>query len=239
MKDIQSQVDHRRINIQKVGVKTISYPITLQDKAQVNQHTIASINMYVNLPHHFKGTHMSRFVEILNDFHGKIDLKNFQIILEKMKEKLDAEAAHLEMEFPFFIQRKQQNGDLDTRCYNCVMHGSLEDSADFKLDISIPLHCKYLANSQIKDQVSDIDQGNVKIAVKFNHFIWIEDLIMLVEQSIDDNVIANDANCDIASLEMLNSQISDRFEHEPAIKWHAITTEKRTNNYTTFATTEF
>lgn len=239
MKDIQNQVDHRRINIQKVGVKTISYPIILQDKAQINQHTIASINMYVNLPHHFKGTHMSRFVEILNDFHGRIDLKNFQIILEKMKEKLDAEAAHLEIEFPFFIQRKQVNGELDTRCYSCLMHGSLEKYADLRLEISIPLHCKYPSGAQPYDKIADIDQGNVKIAVNFNHFIWIEDLIVLVEQSIEDNDTINNVSCNIASLETINSQISDRIAKEPAIKWHAITTEKRTNSYTTFATTEF
>lgn len=239
MKDIQSQIDHRRINIQKVGVKTISYPITLQDKDQVNQHTIASVNMYVNLPHHFKGTHMSRFVEILNDFHGKIDLKNFQLILEKMKEKLDAEAAHLEIEFPFFIQRKHINGDLDTRCYSCLMHGSLESSADLRLEIHIPLHCKPSRISQPDDKIADIDQGDVKIAVKFNHFIWIEDLIMLVEQSIENKNTVSDGWCDIASLETINSKISESIENEPAIKWHAITTEKRTNSYTTFATTEF
>lgn len=239
MKDIQNQLDHRRINIKKVGVKTISYPITLQDKAQVNQHTIATLNMYVNLPHQFKGTHMSRFVEILNDFHGKIDLKNFQLILEKMKDKLDAEAAHIKMKFPFFIQRKQTNGDLDTRCYHCVMHGSLERSTGLKLEISIPLQCKYSSKSQINKKTAGIDQGYVKIAVKFNHFIWIEDLIMLVEQSIDDNITVNDTSCDIASLEIINSQLSERLEKESAIKWHSIITEKRTNSYTTFATTEF
>ena len=105
MKDIQNQVDHRRINIKKVGVKTITYPITVLDKAQSSQRTIATINMYVNLPHHFKGTHMSRFIEILNRFHGKIDMKRFSSILEEMKLRLDAEAAHLEMTFPFFLQR--------------------------------------------------------------------------------------------------------------------------------------
>ena len=85
MKDIQSLSDSRRINIKKVGVKTVSYPITVLDKAQNCQHTIATANMYVNLPHEFKGTHMSRFVEILNEFHGEINIQSFHRILEKMK----------------------------------------------------------------------------------------------------------------------------------------------------------
>ncbi len=81
MKDIQSQSDDRRVNIKKVGVKTISYPIALLDKKNKRQHTIATVNMYVNLPHRFKGTHMSRFIEILNQFHGGWDVHSFNSIL--------------------------------------------------------------------------------------------------------------------------------------------------------------
>jgi GTP cyclohydrolase IB len=95
MKDIQGQRDYRRINIKKVGVKNISYPVTVLDKARKTQKTVATVNMYVNLPHQFKGTHMSRFVEILNRFHGEINLESFHRILEEMKIKLQAEAAHM------------------------------------------------------------------------------------------------------------------------------------------------
>ena len=109
MKDIQSELDSRRIDIKKVGIKTVSYPITVRDKAQKKQHTVATANMYVNLPHKFKGTHMSRFVEILNEFHGEIDINSFQVILEKMKVRLEAEASHLELEFPYFL-KKVRNG---------------------------------------------------------------------------------------------------------------------------------
>lgn len=102
MKDIQSSPDSRRINIRKVGVKTIHYPIIVLDKEKKTQQTVARVNMYVNLPHRFKGTHMSRFVEILNQFHGAFNLKTFHLILEEMKQRLDAEAAHLEIDFPYF-----------------------------------------------------------------------------------------------------------------------------------------
>jgi GTP cyclohydrolase I len=106
MKDIQNQPDDRRINIKKVGIKGISYPISVLDKENKLQRTVGTVNMYVNLPHLFKGTHMSRFIEILNRFHGHINLRSFRLILEEMKTKLKAEAAHIEIEFPYFLKKK-------------------------------------------------------------------------------------------------------------------------------------
>jgi len=149
MKDIQNQEDHRRINIKKVGVKTISYPVTVLDKAHSKQHTIATVNMYVNLPHHFKGTHMSRFVEILNRFHGAIDIGKFHDILEEMKEKLEAEAAHIEMSFAYFLANKKENAEsLKSSKYECCMHGSLEveDDLEFRIEHEGSVEASVLAN---------------------------------------------------------------------------------------------
>src|SRR4030065_2977975 len=106
MNDIQSQRDHRKIEINKVGVKNIRYPITVLDKAKGVQHTVASVNMFVDLPHRFKGTHMSRFVEILNKYKGDIAIKTFSKILMEVKKKLRAKTAHLEVEFPYFIEKE-------------------------------------------------------------------------------------------------------------------------------------
>ena len=140
MKDIQGQRDYRRINIKKVGVKNISYPVTVLDKARKTQKTVATVNMYVNLPHQFKGTHMSRFVEILNRFHGEINLKSFHRILEEMKIKLQAEAAHLEMTFPYFLQKSSgQAQAVGMKEYRCTMHGSLEKTDDLVLEIQVPI----------------------------------------------------------------------------------------------------
>jgi GTP cyclohydrolase FolE2 len=106
LSDIQNTRDHRNINIDKVGVKNIRYPITVLDRAHGRQQTVANINMYVNLPKEFKGTHMSRFIEILNEYHGEIHIRNFATILETMKNRLQAESAHLEITFPYFIEKK-------------------------------------------------------------------------------------------------------------------------------------
>ena len=105
MIDIQNQKDHRNIDIRKVGVKGIKYPIIVMDRAQGTQPVNATINMYVSLPHHFKGTHMSRFVEILNEFRGQINIRTFHTILDQVREKLHAESAHMEIEFPYFIEK--------------------------------------------------------------------------------------------------------------------------------------
>ncbi|NOQ47493.1 MAG: hypothetical protein GQ559_12680, partial [Desulfobulbaceae bacterium] len=139
MKDIQSLRDDRRINIRKVGVKTISYPITVLDKERKVQHTVATVNMYVNLPHRFKGTHMSRFVEILNRFHGSFNLQSFHHILEEVKERLEAEAAHLEIDFPYFLQRPHSSGSIGSERYVCSMHGSLQQTNDLVMKIEVPI----------------------------------------------------------------------------------------------------
>src|SRR3989337_928453 len=120
IKDIQNQPDFRKIAIDKVGVKDISYPIVVLDKKNKFQHTIASVNMYVDLPHHFKGTHMSRFIEILNEHRREVTVKNFTEILEKMKKKFNAETAHMQVEFPYFIEKaapvSTAKGLMDSRC---------------------------------------------------------------------------------------------------------------------------
>ena len=97
MRDVQRENDDRCIPIDKVGVRNLSYPILLRDKAHEFQHTIARVNMYVNLPHNFRGTHMSRFVEILNEYRGEIAIQNIGKILHRMKEVFDAESAHVEL----------------------------------------------------------------------------------------------------------------------------------------------
>ena len=106
MIDIQSSPDFRQIEINKVGVKNIEYPITVLDKRNKIQHTVGRVNMYVNLPHQFKGTHMSRFIEILNEYRGTINIKAISTILKQMKKKLNAESAYMEVEFPYFIEKR-------------------------------------------------------------------------------------------------------------------------------------
>ena len=107
MPDVQASCDKRKIAIDKVGVKHITYPITLRCPATGGvQHTVAQVNMYVGLPHYQKGTHMSRFLEVLNRHHGEIRSDQVMDICHDMQESLEAEEAHLELSFPYFIHKK-------------------------------------------------------------------------------------------------------------------------------------
>src|SRR5438874_4562563 len=104
--DVQASPDSRKLAIDKVGIKAIRHPVRIQERAPRVQHTIATFNMYVCLPHHFKGTHMSRFVEILEEHEREITVESFQVMLKEMVERLEAEEGHIEMTFPYFIEKK-------------------------------------------------------------------------------------------------------------------------------------
>lgn len=237
MKDIQSQIDHRRIDIKKVGVKTITYPITVLDKSQKKQKTIATVNMYVNLPHHFKGTHMSRFIEILNRFHGRIDLKRFRTILEEMKEKLNAEAAHVEIAFPFFLHDTAGRDDFQVRKYDCAMHCLLEDEDDVRLDIVVPVAHPFSDNLSSGRTDAFGLWGNVSVSVRFNKFMWLEDLIGIVETTISkESSEGHKTNVAEKPMESMLESLVQRFEKLPELKWYSITVENISQGYSLFAT---
>ena len=243
MKDIQNQQDHRRINIEKVGVKEISYPVTVLDKAKATQRTVAKVNMSVNLPHHFKGTHMSRFVEILNQFHGEINIKNFHLILQEMKEKLEAEKSHMEIEFPFFLRPESPNkiADLPVE-YACKMHDSLGETNDLILEIIVPINPPNSKQTNFSLPESLGHWGNAKIRIRFHHFIWIEDLIYLVE-----NITKHDLEWSTnqpkptnfhLSVEELARNLGQEFAKHPDISWYEVTVENFAQGFSTFATIE-
>ena len=103
--DVQNMADTRHLVIHKVGIKSIRHPVHVKDKSMGVQHTIATFNMYVRLPHNFKGTHMSRFVEILNHHGREISVESFESILREMVDKLEAESGYIEMSFPYFVNK--------------------------------------------------------------------------------------------------------------------------------------
>lgn len=221
-------------------MKTISYPITVLDKARSRQHTIATVNMYVNLPHQFKGTHMSRFVEILNRFHGAIDIAKFRVILEEMKEKLEAEAAHIEMAFAYFLPRKQEDPEtLKSRRYECCMHGSLEVEEDLELRVEVPVSLPPAAPAGQGLPRSPGHWGKVVAAVKFRNFFWIEDIITLIENAIDsERSAALDHEKNGMSVESLTRRVAENLEEEKAIKWFSVKVQNLAEGYSTFAAME-
>ena len=142
LSDVQNHISPRTIDIDKVGVKNISYPIVVLDKFNGTQHTVARINMYVNLPHRHKGTHMSRFIEILSECRRDVSLKKIGPILEETRRRLHAQSAHIEMTFPYFIDKEapvtKARGLME---YICTFTGALYEDGrlDLVVGITVPI----------------------------------------------------------------------------------------------------
>jgi GTP cyclohydrolase I len=180
--DVQRRHDTRRIPISKVGVKDISYPIVVMDKNRSVQHTVARVNMYVDLPHHFKGTHMSRFIEILNLYREKIALDKMETILQKMKEKLGASSAHLEIEFPYFIEKKAPvSGARSLMEYTCEFKASLAEELDFVLGVKVPVTSLCPCSKELSRFGAHNQRSIMTVQVRYHEFLWIEDLIETIE----------------------------------------------------------
>jgi GTP cyclohydrolase IB len=180
--DVQKSRDTRRIAIDKVGVKDISYPVVVMDKNNRIQHTVARVNMYVDLPHHFKGTHMSRFVEILNMYREKIALDEMEPMLARMKEKLGAGCAHLEMEFPYFIEKSAPvSGAKSLMEYTCEFKASLSDTFDFVLGVQVPVTSLCPCSKELSRHGAHNQRSIMTVRVRYHDFVWIEDLVELVE----------------------------------------------------------
>ncbi len=194
MKDIQNQRDHRNIPIDKVGIKSLRYPITVLDRQNGFQQTVASINMYVDLPHENKGTHMSRFVEMLHLFRPEVSLKSFSVILDQMKTHLNAASSHIEVTFPYFIEKKApKSGASGLMDYTCRMVGASEKDGktDIVLEVFVPISSVCPCSKEISDVGAHNQRGDVRLSARFNKFIWIEDLVKIVEQA---------ASCDVYSV---------------------------------------
>ncbi|MDY6909545.1 MAG: GTP cyclohydrolase FolE2 [Thermodesulfobacteriota bacterium] len=194
MIDVQNQEDHRNINIDKVGVKNIRYPLRVMDRENDFQHTVATINMYVNLPRKFKGTHMSRFIEILNEFYGHLDIREFSKILGAMQKRLEAQSAHLEIAFPYFIEKKspvtETTGLME---YGCRVIGSMDHRKGYDLivEVNVPITTVCPCSREISNYGAHNQRGMARLAVRYRKFVWIEDLIRVVEEA---------ASCEVYSL---------------------------------------
>lgn len=183
--DVQSGRDHRELRIDKVGVRGLRFPIQIRDKARQHQNTIATISMCVDLPKEFKGTHMSRFIEVLNAHGSIVHVENIEDILHEMQAKLHAATAHLEMEFPFFLTKKApvtgKAGVMDyTARFSATASGR---EIDFVLTVIVGVTTLCPCSKAISRYSAHNQRGNVTVAIRSDKIVWIEDLIALVEAS--------------------------------------------------------
>lgn len=182
--DVQNSADRRRIAINKVGIKSIRHPIKVSDKRGGIQHTVATFNMYVGLPHNFKGTHMSRFVEILNSHEDDISVESFEPMLRAMVERLEAETGHIEMSFPYFISKAAPVSGVESLMdYEVVFIGEIREGGryDFTMKVVVPVTSLCPCSKQISAYGAHNQRSHVTVTAAVNDHLWIEDVVQLVE----------------------------------------------------------
>jgi GTP cyclohydrolase I len=239
MKDVQSQPDYRNIPIDKVGIKNLRYPITVRDRRDGFQNTIAAINMYVDLPHDNKGTHMSRFVELLHLLRPDVSLAKFSVILENMKAHLNAASAHLEMTFPYFIEKKApvstSPGLMD---YTCSIIGTSDPfgKVDLISEVIVPISSVCPCSMEISDHGAHNQRGEVRLSTRFKKFIWMEDMIELVERSassdvfsvlkrIDEKHVTERAFANPKFVEDIVRDVAKKLKDDDNITWFSVSAE--------------
>ena len=240
MKDVQNQKDDRRVDIDKVGIKDLLYPIKVLEKKGNYQNTTAKINMYVNLPHTDKGTHMSRFIERLNVFCNGLSFNSFKVILNDIKKDLNAVSSYIEITFPYFIKKQapvsKLAGFMD---YECSVIGKLNDenNLDLILRVKVPINSVCPCSKEISDNNSAHNQrAKADVSIRFNKFMWIEDIVKIIEKSascelypilkrVDEKYVTEKAFQNPKFVEDISREIAVSFKQNSNIKWFEINVE--------------
>ncbi|AFM11271.1 GTP cyclohydrolase FolE2 [Turneriella parva] len=188
--DVQSSADTRRIAIDKVGIKSIRYPIQIRDKTGDTQTTVAELNMYVYLPQHFKGTHMSRFVEIL-ERKKHLDVPAFKALLPEMLERLESRAGQIEMRFTYFVNKTAPvSGVQSLMDYDVTFIGKCEEGiTDLQIKVAVPVTSLCPCSKEISQYGAHNQRSHITITARLSEFaeghntLWIEDIIRIAEES--------------------------------------------------------
>ena len=184
MIDIQSEEDTRAVPLQKVGVKGVKYPVVVLDKNAGEQHTTASVDLFVNLPHNYKGTHMSRFIEVFHKYHSDISMHHFLDMLEEIRTKLTAQKAFGRIEFPYFIEKKAPvTASPGIMQYKCSYEGEVSEDGErnFYVSIQVPVATLCPCSKAISEYGAHNQRGLVSVRLQYSEFFWIEDVISTIE----------------------------------------------------------
>ena len=251
--DCQSQPDSRQLRIDKVGVKGLRYPIEVKDKHHEIQDTVARIGLLVDLPKDFKGTHMSRFVEVLNAHGRLVHVENISQMLHELQRKLHAQVAHIEMEFPYFMEKEapvtKAKGLVDYEVrFDAAAHGK---DVTFTVTVVVPITTLCPCSKAISAYGAHNQRGYVTLALRSIRPIWIEDMIALVEASAsseifsllkrpDEKFVTEQAYDNPVFVEDLVRNVALRCNQHPDITWYKVEAEnmESIHNHSAYACIE-
>jgi len=261
MPDVQGRSDARRIPIDQVGVSELRHPIVVLDPQQGEQRTIAQLRMSVRLPHQFKGTHMSRFVEVLNEHHGEVTMRTLPAILGRLKERLEAEVARIEARFPYFLLSTAPfSGAQALMDYECAFVGQLNGhSADFVLEVRVPVASLCPCSKEISDYGAHNQRGYVTMEVRsvrdatgLPALIWIEELVDIAERSgsapvypllkrMDERHVTMQAYDNPAFVEDIARNVAAQLADDARVAWFrvGVVNHESIHNHSAFAKVEW
>jgi GTP cyclohydrolase I len=251
--DIQATRDTRRLAIDKVGIKAIRHPVKVAEKGGGVQHTIATFNMYVGLPQQFKGTHMSRFVEILNAHEREISVDSFKSMLREMVERLEAEFGHIEMNFPYFVNKAAPvSGVQSLMDYDVTFIGEIRGGKQtFAMKVIVPVTSLCPCSKEISEYGAHNQRSHVTITARTRGFVWIEDLVGHAESEAsselygllkrpDERFVTERAYDNPKFVEDMVRDVAARLNKDDRIEWYAIESEnfESIHNHSAYALIE-
>ncbi len=181
--DCASTTDDRNLGINRVGVRNLRYPIEVLDRTQGHQSTIADISIAVTVPPEQRGTHMSRFIEIIDSTRGNISLETLAEILRRVQRQLETDNAFVEIAFPFFMMRKAPVSGVPSMLdYRCTFRGSLhKNEFDFAMTVNVPVHILCPCSKEISERGAHNQRATVNVTLHASRFVWIEEIVGAVE----------------------------------------------------------
>jgi GTP cyclohydrolase I len=251
--DVQGSEDKRKLAIDQVGIKAIRHPIRVAERSGEVQHTVATFNMYVGLPHQFKGTHMSRFVEILNAHEREISVETFRLMLDEMVGRLEARSGHIEMTFPYFVNKAAPVSKVKSLMdYEVTFVGEIDKGEKcFKMKVVVPVTSLCPCSKRISDYGAHNQRSHVTVTARTKGFVWIEELVDYAEKHAsselygllkrpDEKFVTERAYDNPKFVEDMVRDIAAELNRDKRIEWYRVESEnfESIHNHSAYALIE-
>lgn len=251
MKDIQSQSDERNIALKKVGIKQLKWPIRVMDKNEGTQNTTGLFSLSVDLPATVRGTHMSRFVEVISEMKS-VSPRDLEVTIKKLKEKLGARAAFCKIEFDYFIRKPSPvTGIISPFDVQCCFEAEMDEEFRFLLDVAVPVSTLCPCSKEISDFGAHNQRATIHIKIDMEKRVWIEDIVKIAEESAsapiysllkrkDEKYVTELAYLNPRFVEDVVREAAVRLDKNPDIRWYSVYAEtiESIHNHNAFAYAE-
>jgi len=252
LKDTQNEKDYRNINIDNVGIEDLEYPIRIKDKQNQIQSTVAKIKMSVALPKQFRGTHMSRFLEIIHEYFDVISIIKLKEIVQAMLDKFDADESSIEISFPYFIEKEAPVSKIKSfLSYRCRLIAEKKKNFDLILEVTVPIHSFCPCSREISKYGGHNQRGAIKVQVRMSNLILIEELVQLAEESasaeiyslmkrMDEKYITEKAYENPRFVEDIIREMVIKLEKDDRVSWYNVRVKnfESIHNHNAFASHE-